>query len=210
MTHFFGIVLVPCDTPDLYAAVQKAMEQYDENRAVPSYRFYPDAEEIRRMREWYKTDDLRQLARYAYEWDGDESGDVDENGRLYFMSRRNPEGKWDYWLIGGSWYGEMRKKLVDFRYESDPLPDERERMMRDNSILVRHIDHTVHCRVVVTPDGSWHQYDESWVACPSWQTASHDAVDEEDERLRTLWYADVDELLRHCTQCIAIGLDIHR
>ncbi len=214
MTHFFGVVLIP-GTPeteplDIYQAVQKALAPWDENRVVAPYRLYPDADEIQQMREWYKTDNFRQLASHAYEWGGHAHGDVDEAGRLYFVSTRNPDGRYDYWCIGGNWYGEIRQKNVESHYESSPLPLERDAMLRDNMLPVKWLDHTVRCRIVVTPDGKWHQYDESWIAEPVWQTVSHEAIDEEDERRRALWYADVEELLRWNNDCIAVGLDIHR
>lgn len=113
MSHFS--VTVCAEHPDKLEAI---LAPYDENLEVEPYRDYEDGEPAGfwavsslREEEGLNPDDAtltwQQVAdAYNKRYGGDEAPMlVDDPGRAYVMSTRNPEAKWDYWRIGGRWGG---------------------------------------------------------------------------------------------------------
>jgi hypothetical protein len=108
MSHF--IVTACVEHPD---ALEKALAPYDENLEVEPYRDYEGGEPAGHWSldkgtlsgpvTWA---DVARLYNEKY-GDGEEQMLVDESGRAYSMSTRNPDAKWDYWRIGGRWGGRF-------------------------------------------------------------------------------------------------------
>lgn len=113
MSHFIVVVCVK-DPDDL----ERVLAPYDENMDVEPYRVYEDggpAEHwsVKHLREesglnpddatltWQQVADAYN-ARYG---EDDEKILIDDDGRAYTMSTRNPQAKWDWWQIGGRWGG---------------------------------------------------------------------------------------------------------
>jgi hypothetical protein len=113
MTHFTVVACVK-DPGDL----ERALAPYDENMDVEPYRVYEDGGAaqhwaVKHLREesGLNPDDVsltwQQLADAynARDCDDREKILIDEDGRAYTMSARNPQSMWDYWRIGGRWGG---------------------------------------------------------------------------------------------------------
>jgi hypothetical protein len=111
MSHFSVVACI--DDPDRLEAV---MAPFDENREVEPYRDYQEggpagywAVDVLRKHEELNPDDTTltwaQVAEAVTRRYPDEPLLVDDDGRAYTMSSRNPDSKWDYWRIGGRWGG---------------------------------------------------------------------------------------------------------
>lgn len=104
--HFCTFVIIGKGDPETLVA--KALQPFDEALEVPPYRRYLDGFEIGLMAQRYhlKQSDLHALAEHMEEWTGREGG-VDRRG-LYHMSTCNPEGRFDWFEIGGRWDGYIK------------------------------------------------------------------------------------------------------
>jgi hypothetical protein len=115
MSHYSVVVCL--DDPDNLKA---ALAPFDENREIEPYREYEDGGPneywaVKHLREenGLNHDDATltwQQVAHAYNarYAPDDELLVDESGRAYQMSTRNPDAKWDYWRIGGRWGGYFR------------------------------------------------------------------------------------------------------
>lgn len=106
MSHFSVLVLTSTESLD---ELEAALEPYDENRDVEPYRRYvaPDPEDWnRRLAARAGVDPLDDAAVLVYlrANDPDTTFGIDDHG-LYEVSDVNPDGHWDYWVIGGRWSG---------------------------------------------------------------------------------------------------------
>jgi hypothetical protein len=113
MSHF---TVVACVTrPD---DLERALAPFDENREVEPYPDYKEggpsgywAVSLLREREGLNPDDTaltwKQVAEAANRHYPDESPLLINDGRAYTMSTRNPQAKWDWWVIGGRWPGRF-------------------------------------------------------------------------------------------------------
>ena len=77
--------------------LEKPLSKFDIDFKVKSYRVYMEQDEIEKMKEYYKENDLNAIAKKIKDWNGDEGG-VDEKG-LYYDTTQNPNGKFDYWSV---------------------------------------------------------------------------------------------------------------
>lgn len=114
MSHFTVVVCVK--HPD---DLERALAPFDENREVEPYRRYEEgspagywAVSLLREHEGLNPDDSTltwaQVARAANRRYPDDSALlVDDSGRAYTMSTRNPAAKWDWWVVGGRWPGRF-------------------------------------------------------------------------------------------------------
>jgi len=105
--HYCTFVIIGAKgDPD--ALVAGALAPFDEMLAVPPYREYLQPFDIEWMASHYKLDqnDLKALAERMKDWT-DRPGGVDERG-LYFTTTAHPEGRWDWFEIGGRWNGFLK------------------------------------------------------------------------------------------------------
>lgn len=96
------------------------MQPYSERLQVAPHKVHPSNAEIERMASYHgvPTDDLHQLAEAIMQSDGDAgdedevivpdvvSAGVDENG-LFCISVFNDDAWWDWYKIGGRYYGDV-------------------------------------------------------------------------------------------------------
>lgn len=75
---------------------------------VEKYKSYVELPDVTAMAEHYgiSADDLAALAARLPEWHGAEGGS--EAGRLFFWSTENPQGKYDWYEVGGRFSGHFR------------------------------------------------------------------------------------------------------
>lgn len=123
-----GKIAAAAGGPGLHRAVTSRLEQilapWDEGLQVGPYRDYEegepsahwlyrslkrgeekaDAEAFASLPEKVTWADIARLYNERYGGDG-ESLLIGDDGRAYTMSTYNPESKWDWWAIGGSWAG---------------------------------------------------------------------------------------------------------
>lgn len=99
MSHFSVMVIIPKGTEEhMEDYLTKVLENYNENKEVEPYIYIP-AEEL--TKEYLKNKDefgytsLEDFAKKHY------GLEIDKEGNL--ISTRNPQGKWDWWEIGGRW-----------------------------------------------------------------------------------------------------------
>ena len=102
--HSRVYVFIPAEG-DLDSEVAKALEPFDEENTVAAYKVYLTPEEIEAMAERLdlKSTELAKLATRMKRRRGLPGG-VDDRG-LFFISNANPQGKWDWYEIGGCWHG---------------------------------------------------------------------------------------------------------
>lgn len=112
MAHFNVCILVKKDgnetDDELLNKAVASVDKFNTELEVPEYKRYLDEEEVKRMSESYKTTKLEELAEKLEDWDG-EKGFV-ENGKIYSLSTRNPDGHFDYGNILGIVPPEDREK----------------------------------------------------------------------------------------------------
>ena len=117
------------DNTDIENDVHAVLEPFDENRDVESYRVHLDHREIVAMAKHFglPPSHLHQLAERMEEWT-DRIGGVDRDG-LYHLSTCNPDGRWDWYEIGGRWEGRFKGSnciratdLAKSKHLSDWLP----------------------------------------------------------------------------------------
>jgi hypothetical protein len=120
VSHFSVLVCLPEADDFSVSALEKrltdVMAPWDENREVDEYRDYEtgaaaDHWSVKSSREaglisaevpsWADVVAAHN-ARYGSD---SERLYLDEEGRAYNLTTRNPEAKWDYWRIGGRWRG---------------------------------------------------------------------------------------------------------
>ena len=195
MSHFFTVVLVPPDTEDIEGVVTELLAPYDENLDAPAYREYLDLASVLHMAGYYDLDPERDgidafLAKMAA-WCGDSGGWDAEHG-LYRLSTYNVFSRWDWWVVGGRWDGEIRGKRrgtgFNFGFEHQQLSYNTS--TASNLAAGIHNDEVQCPFALVTPDGNWYG-ERRW-------------FEEQDE-----WKEQALELLEKHAHCIAVGCDLH-
>ena len=104
--HFSTFVIIgKHDDPE--NAVARSLEPFDDAFETEPYRDYLDSSDISYMAEHYgiPATDLHALAAKMEDWRGS-TGGVDPRG-LYAITTYNPDGKWDWYEIGGRWNGSI-------------------------------------------------------------------------------------------------------
>lgn len=95
-------------TGNIETAVAHALAPFDEDRAVRPYKLHLSANSVAEMARHYnipETDHAGLIAKMN-DWLG-YSGGKDHLG-FYAMSSNNPDGKWDWYEIGGRFNGRIR------------------------------------------------------------------------------------------------------
>lgn len=103
--HFVLHIIHPADVDDVYDYIAEKMHPFSEEFEVPEYKDYYSEKEIASAQKWYSEkgyhdgDDPSDTVPFS--WDNSTTY-VDEKG-AYKLSTRNPQGYWDWWVIGGRW-----------------------------------------------------------------------------------------------------------
>ena len=137
MSHFCTLVLVEPDIQEgqVLPRVTDLLGPYDENKEVAAYVERIDAEVAASMASRYMIDTseedyLQRLVPFMRNWNN-HAGYIDEDG-LYYMSTRNPDSHWDWWVVGGRWSNYLGRDDLDFASDIATLtPDLVEHVVKD-------------------------------------------------------------------------------
>jgi len=184
--HYATFVIIGKDD-DPEAAVASAMEPFDQDLEVEPYRRYLDTSDIQHMAEHYglAPTDLLGLARKMQDWWGCEGG-VDAHG-LYAVTRYNPDGKFDWYEIGGRWD----------RY----IPGSHRNVISARALLKSRRFRKCLPYYLLTPDGRWFETGTGWRIGPA-KTAA-------DRRADRRWLALVRRVLKQYSDHNVVCVDIH-
>lgn len=100
-------VIIGPNTNNIETAVAQALAPFDEDRAVRPYKLHLSASTVTAMAKYYNIPetDLAGLIAKMSDWLGDAGGN-DHLG-LYARCSHNPDGKWDWYQIGGRFNGRI-------------------------------------------------------------------------------------------------------
>ncbi len=147
--HSCIYVLIDGDEQVAESLVANALDPFNEAHDVPPYKDHLSRSCTRYMAEHFKVPDteLQALAGKMPEWRGVPGG-VDELG-LFAICTSNPDGKWDWYEIGGRWDGFITGR-------KQPNSD----LIQNNSIvastLLKARDFAKRLPAgIVTPTGEW-------------------------------------------------------
>ncbi len=184
--HFCTFVIIGAKgDPD--ALVAGALAPFDEMLAVTPYREYLQPFDVERMASHYTLDrnDSKALAERMKDWTG-RPGGVDQRG-LYFTTTNNPDGRWDWFEIGGRWSGFLKgasRNVISTRAlrKSPDLKD-----------LLPYY--------VLTPDGTWLEHERYF---PDPHSVGHFETKPDEQ-----WLAEVIEALEQYPDSRVVCVDIH-
>lgn len=184
--HYSTFVIIGRDA-DPEPAVATALQPFDEDLEVEPYHDYLDASEIQRMAERYRIPPtaLPALARKMEDWRGRE-GSVDAHG-LYALTTYNPDGKFDWYEIGGRWDGYIKGS-------------------RHNVISAKALHRSPRLRkclpyYLATPDGRWLEHEDAPLfGAPATST---------QRRSERRWLTQVRRVLKQYIHCKVVCVDIH-
>jgi hypothetical protein len=136
--HYLTYVIVGKNT-NIKQEVAMSMVPFNESRTVAPWKRYPAPDEIAAMATCFglHPGDLNALATKMADWNGGTGGV--HGKRLYVLLTYNPDGKWDWYAIGGRRSGLLRNDSMTCcaLLRSHTLPD-----------LLPHD--------FLTPNGKWH------------------------------------------------------
>jgi len=151
MHAFVYVIIGP--TGNINDEVAQALAPFDENLEVEPYKMRIERGDVRIMADHYglPEDDLPALAEKLPDWFRCDGG-VDELG-LFSWSTVNPDGRWDWYIIGGRWAGcihgkPTRRDPYDQHQAAQNVTTTGELLNADNFS-----DRLPHA--VVTPAGEW-------------------------------------------------------
>ena len=184
--HYSTFVIIGRNA-DPESAVARALEPFDDALEVEPYHDYLSASDIDTMAAHYgiPSTDLAALARKMRDWRGVKGG-VDAHG-LYSLATYNPDGKFDWYEIGGRWDGHIKGS-------------------RRNVISARTLSRSPHLPkclpyYLVTPEGRWLESECRLCFGPP-ETAS-------ERRTHRRWLAQVRRVLKQYRDCKVVCVDIH-
>ncbi|MBS0264880.1 MAG: hypothetical protein JSS02_23290 [Planctomycetes bacterium] len=188
--HACLYVIIPAQRTHAAAflAVDSVLQPFDEALPVLPYRVYLDFQEVCMMAKHYQTTpaDLYGLTRHMTDWTKCPGG-VDRKG-LYYLTTRNPDGRWDFYEIGGRWN----------RY----MPGSRNNVIRAQTLANSpHLaDSLPMC--LLTPAGEWLESEHIFLSW-DWKEFHHEKLAPET------WYANVREQLLQYPDHQVVCVDIH-
>lgn len=113
------------------------------------------------------------------------------------MTKYNPESKWDWWVIGGRYDGEIQ---MAYRSDADGgfnFGDDHHQLKNNLATPEFILDHNIIPYAIVTPDGKWHQRGEM-----GWWGMDSNVNDNWDDEAAKI-------LTEYKDKAYAIGLDCH-
>ncbi len=172
------------NTHNVEVSVMRALAPFNEHLEVEPYRVHLDRGDIARMKAHFSipSADADTLATLMRAWTGQEGG-VDETG-LYRVSTFNPDGRYDWYEIGGRWDGSVPGSVGNvIRSESLALLPS----------LQAHLPYAL-----VTPDGEWIEHEQF----PFVKSSNENAEDSQ-------WLAQVSNILRRWPDHLVVCVDVH-
>ena len=186
--HFCVFVMIgPNTDTDTDTAVEAALAPFDESLKVDQFRLYMDHSEITMMAKHYGTcpAKLHELPAHMHDWRGAEGG-LDRHG-LYWLSNSNPDGRWDWYEIGGRW---------DCQIHSHGNVVPAHRLLRSKS-LKKCVPYQV-----LSPDGEWLEYERFYPGA-KWGATIHEKMPEQE------WLRVVRKTLLRWPDYRVVCVDIH-
>ena len=184
--HYCTFVIIGPEG-DTDTLVAKALEPFDEALEVAPYRNYLAKHQVALMAKHYrlKQHNLHALAPHMENWTG-RPGGVDRRG-LYHTTTCNPDGRWDWYEIGGRWNGYIKgakRNVISVRamLESPHLKDQ------------------LPCHVL-TPDGTWLEHERFF---PDGFAKGH--IERKSDKN---WLQEIRNTLERYDDCRVVCVDIH-
>lgn len=184
--HYFTFVIIdPTGDPEML--VTEKLAPFNEQLKVAPYREYLDKSDIARMAEHYqlKRNDLQALAQRLEDWHGWPGG-VDGK-RLFYTTTLNPDGRWDWYEIGGRWNGRIKGA-------------------KRNVISTRALRKSPHLKdalpfYVVTPEGTWLEHQSFFQQGLGTKRSQ--------QKRDAGWLREVTEVLEDYPKHRVVAVDIH-
>ena len=182
--HYCTFVIIG-PVGNIETQVAETLAPFDESLEVGPYEVYLEEAEIKRMAGHYGLDvnNFPALVEKMPDWRGTEGG-VDEIG-LFSEATANPDGKWDWYEIGGRWnrffHGRnviKTRTLLKALNMKEPLPHN-----------------------VVTPNGWWHEVETL--------KEMHSLEFKMVRKSKWLWLREVNEVLKEYPTHRVVCVDIH-
>ena len=196
--HYFTFIMISEHGP-VEALVARTLSPFDESLEIDPYQEHLSPREIRTMAERYEIDpsDLAALEGMMPRWNG-RPGGVDEKG-LFTWSTDNPDGKWDWYVIGGRWDGAIHGRPSGH----DPYDENRAEFNVIAAGLLAEANYLPDQSpaFLVTPEGVWLAHEAIVVgAWPQFHVETkEDAV----------WLDEVRSTLAAYPEQRVVGIDIH-
>jgi hypothetical protein len=184
--HYCVFVMIGNNT-HIGSSVETALAPFDEAREVEPSRFHLPHHELVMMAKHFgiPASHVHELSERMEDWN-DRSGGVDREG-LYYLSTCNPDGRWDWYEIGGRWEGRFGGRneikasdLADAPNLAELLP-----------------------YFLVTPQGEWLEHERHYVVHANELTLTRESMDEK-QRL-----AQVRRTLLRWPDHTVVCVDIH-
>lgn len=170
--HYVLHVIHPANV-DVDEYVTEKMAPFYEELEVPEYKVYYSEKEIASAQKWYSEkgfhdgDDPMDVVPFS--WDNSTTY-VDEKG-AYKLSTWNPQGYWDWWVIGGRWndyWGTADEKAVATEnintvaawYALSKRPDGKYDWMKSGPYAYLTLDGKFIKRQNYNPDGEGYEDDD--------------------------------------------------
>lgn len=204
--HYVMLALVPQHIKEVGAFLDGMLAPFDENKEVPLQLVPADPWLDHHLRSegalTVARDDPRYLEEYARVVNARaveagctlESDPTEfmafQDGKLLQWTTHNPDGKWDWWVVGGRWTGVFNKDASpdDVATNSLPVPDIIARGWIPHSLL--------------TPSGQWseHKFELS---------ISTAGVFEGEREPEDEWKTRCSAILEGHRDCIGVIVDYH-
>lgn len=183
--HYCTFVIIGPDG-GIGTQVAEALAPFDETLEVDPYKIHLDEEEIKRMAGHYglEENDVSGLITKMPDWRGTDGG-VDDVG-LFSWATTNPEGKWDWYEIGGRWNGYFHGRNV-IKAKS---------LLKSPDLKVRRL------YSIVSPDGEWHEVEK----LINTGFFKFDTVKKSDSR----WLIELKQVLSRFPEHRVVCVDMHR
>lgn len=196
MTHYHTIVLINPDVKDVRAEVAGLLAPFDEKLQVEPYVVEMDQSKLEAMMDYYETANLAELARQMPDWIKKEG--LVEADKLYYKTTDNPNSKWDWYRVGGSWDGILFG--MDRSTASRAKRSAHHESLEYNSRPVHELPgfESLDCYAVVTPQGDWHSRGRM-----GWFAISHGDISIDE------WIRKGNSILADYKAAIAVSIDCH-
>ena len=183
--HFCTYVIIG-PKGNIESHVAKALAPFDDSLEVEAYKAYLEEVEIDRMAGHYRIEkgDWPALIDKMPDWRGTKGGQ-DAIG-LFSWTTANPQGRWDWYEIGGRWKGPFAGRNV---IKSETL-------FRSPN-LKKHLPFGI-----VSPDGQWHEVEKLIDA----GYCKFGSVRKSDGR----WLIELKQILSRYPDHRVVCVDIHR
>jgi hypothetical protein len=185
--HYCVFVMIEPNT-DIESGVAEMLAPFNESLDATPYRVHLDHSEVVRMARYYGIEpaNLHALAQRMPDWRSTDGG-VDREG-LFAVSICNPDGRWDWYEVGGRWTGY--------------IPHSRQNSIRAGTL--GDADYLRRClpAFLVTPDGDWLEHERCYFA-NGFTDVKTEAMEDET------WLELIRDTLAKWPDHLVVCVDIH-